>query len=110
MSAVSICVVVSLLHLHLLQIQSVQCHLRLRHFDQAAVKVFKEQSVFEQQPLVYLQQLNEVHHTINSELVLDGAALAQDNVVSLFGSVYYPLEVLQGDLIVQRNEECLILS
>jgi hypothetical protein len=44
---------------------------------------------------VYLQQLNEVHHTINSELVLDGAALAQDNVVSLFGSVYHPLEVLQ---------------
>ena len=72
--AISICIVVSLLHLYFLQIQSVKCDLRLRNLDQAAVKVLKEQSVFKQQPLVNLQKLHEVHHSIDSELVFDGAA------------------------------------
>ena len=68
--------------------------LLLRNLDDGAIKVLEEEPVFLEHTFLNLEDLNEVHFTLDAELIFDETLLRNDSVVTLFGAGDHPLEIL----------------
>ena len=96
--------------LDVLQLLSAHEDLLLRNLDNGAIEVLKEQSVHLEHLLLDLEDLDEVDVLVHAKLVLNVTLLAHHNTVVLLGAHDDPLQVLERDLVIERNEESLIVT
>ena len=96
--------------LDMLELLSAHEDLLLRHFNDGTIEVLEEQPVHLQHLLLDLEDLEQVDVLVDAELVLNVALFAHHNAVVLLGAHDDPLQVLEGDLVIEWDEESLVVS
>lgn len=84
--------------------------LLLWNLHNAAIEIFEEEAVHLKHIFLDLEQLDQVDVLRLAILVLDATLLRHDDEVLFLCSCNHPLDVLETDLMIHRNEESLIVS